>query len=107
MLTRVDIITATYESYQEFLAYGFSLSAIRPRVTAGAMATLSAVLDLTDEAIRRKIGFTLTDLREEDWRAIQAAGDESWTQAIGRGCRSAGFEAILVPSAAIGAEGTS
>jgi RES domain-containing protein len=54
---------------------------------------------LTDSAIRRKIGFTLTELLDEDWEAIQASGDESWTQAIGRGCREAGFEGILVPSA--------
>jgi RES domain-containing protein len=38
-------------------------------------------------------------LLDEDWEAIQASGKESWTQAIGRGCREAGFEAIVVPSA--------
>jgi RES domain-containing protein len=32
----LDIVTATHEAYQNFLEYGFSLSAIRPRVTAGA-----------------------------------------------------------------------
>ncbi|GIW83159.1 MAG: hypothetical protein KatS3mg105_4966 [Gemmatales bacterium] len=95
----LDIITATHEAYQHFLDYGFSLSAIRPRVIAGAHAKLSAVLDLTDSGICRKIGFTLAELIEEDWEAIQAAGEESWTQAIGRGCRHAGFEAIIVPSA--------
>jgi RES domain-containing protein len=95
----LDIITATYEAYQSFLDYGFALSGIRPRVTAGARAKLTTVLDLTDSAIRRKIGFTLTELLDEDWEAIQASGDESWTQAIGRGCREAGFEGILVPSA--------
>lgn len=95
----LDIITATHEAYQEFLNYGFSLSAIRPRVTAGATVKLNAALDLTDPAIRRKIGFTLSDLLEEDWIGIQAGGEESWTQAIGRACRAASLEAILVPSA--------
>jgi RES domain-containing protein len=95
----LDVITATSEAYQCFLSYGFSLSAIRPRVTAGATAKLTVVCDLTDKTIRRRIGFTLDDLLDEDWQGIQAAGQESWTQAIGRGCRSAGFEAILVPSA--------
>ena len=95
----LDIITATYEAYQNFLDFGFSLSTIRPRVTAGALAKLGRVLDLTDSPIRRKIGFTLTELLDEDWEAIQARGKESWTQAIGRGSRQAGFEAILVPSA--------
>jgi RES domain-containing protein len=95
----LDIITATYEAYQNFLDFGFSLSAIRPRVTAGASVKLGTVLNLTDSAIRRKIGFTLTELLDEDWEAIQARGEESWTQAIGRGCCQAGFESILVPSA--------
>ncbi|HPM81541.1 MAG TPA: RES family NAD+ phosphorylase [Candidatus Anammoximicrobium sp.] len=95
----LDVITATYEAYQNFLDYGFALSAIRPRVTAGALAKRGTVLDLTDSAIRRKIGFTLTELLDEDWEAIQVRGEESWTQAIGRGSRQAGFEAILVPSA--------
>ena len=94
----LDIITATYEAYHGFLDYGFSLSAIRPRVTAGALARLGTVLDLTDSAIRRRIGFTLGELLDEDWEAIQASGKESWTQALGRGCREAGFEAIVVPS---------
>jgi len=95
----LDIVTATLEAYQNFLDGGFSLSAIRPRVTAGATARLNAVLDLTDQNVRRKIGFTLAELVDEDWSGIQAAGDEAWTQAIGRGCREAGLEAILVPSA--------
>jgi len=45
------------------------------------------------------MGFTLTELLDEDWEGIQAGGGESWTQAIGRGSRKAGFEAILVHSA--------
>ncbi len=95
----LDIITATHEAYQNFLTYGFSLSAIRPRVTAGATARLNAVLDLTEGRIRRAIGFTQNELLAEDWEGIQAGGEESWTQAIGRGCRQAGFEGLLAPSA--------
>jgi hypothetical protein len=38
-------------------------------------------------------------LRKTDWEAIQNNGEESWTQAIGRGCLVAGFEAMLAPSA--------
>lgn len=95
----LGIITATLEAYQEFLHYGFSLSAIRPRVIVAARVRVGRVLDLTDAAIRRKIGFTLQELLDEDWRGIQATGEESWTQAIGRGARAAGFEAILASSA--------
>ncbi|MDX1926118.1 MAG: RES family NAD+ phosphorylase [Pirellulaceae bacterium] len=95
----LDVMTATQEAYQNFIVYGLPLSGIRPRVTAGADVSLVKVLDLTDASVRRKLGFSREDLVDEDWRAIQAAGEESWTQAIGRGCYLAGFEGILVPSA--------
>lgn len=95
----LDVVTATREAYANFLVYGFPLSAIRPRVMAGATARLQVVLDLNDRRTRGRTAFTLTDLTQEDWAAIQAGGEESWTQAIGRGARAAGFEAILVPSA--------
>ena len=95
----LDIITATTEAYQNFLDAGFALSAIRPRVMAGATVKLSVVCDLTDRVIRRKMGFTLEELMTEDWKGIQTSGEESWTQAIGRGCRIAGFEGLLAPSA--------
>lgn len=72
---------------------------MRPRVFCGAAVTLQAVLDLTDGGVRRRLGFTLAELLDEDWLAIQDAGDESWTQAIGRGAYVAGFEAVLAPSA--------
>lgn len=79
-----DILTATMEAYQQFLAFGFSLSSIQPRVTAGAKVALHKVFDLTSPSNRRKIGFSRDELVSEDWHAIQLAGDESWTQAIGR-----------------------
>ena len=94
-----DILTATFEAYQGFIDAGFSLSSLKPRVTAGANVSLESVFDLTDGAIRRSIGFSLDDLLDEDWHAIQMSGDESWTQAIGRGCFESGFEGILVASA--------
>lgn len=97
--TSLDVLTATQEAYQNFVTYGFPLSAIQPRVTAGARLSLELVLDFHDPNIRTKIGFTLSELIQEDWKAIQWSGEESWTQAIGRGCFLAGFEAIVVPSA--------
>jgi RES domain-containing protein len=95
----LDILTAIQEAYQNILSYGFSLDAIRPRVTAGAAVKLNRVMDLTRRSLRQKLGFSLQELIEEDWQALQNAGEEAWTQAIGRGCREAGFEALLVPSA--------
>lgn len=95
----LDVITATREAYQNFVEGGFPLSAIRPRVMAGARIRLQAVLDLRQRRLRRKLGFGLNELLEEDWKSIQNGGEESWTQAIGRGCRDAGFEGLLVNSA--------
>lgn len=95
----LDVITATHEAYQNFQAFGFPLTTIEPRVTAGGKVSLAKVLDLTDAKVRSKLGFSLKELVEEDWKAIQAIGEESWTQAIGRGAQAAGFKALIVPSA--------
>ena len=95
----LDQVTATKEAYQNFTHYGWALAKVRPRVIAGVEVQLQAVLDLTVPRHLRKLGFTLRDLTTEDWRSIQASGEESWTQAIGRGSRASGFEAMLVPSA--------
>jgi RES domain-containing protein len=93
-----SIDTANMEAYQSILHYGFSPSTIRPRVLAGAQVKLRRVLDLTDQSIRRRLGFTLKELLKEDWLGIQEEGDESWTQAVGRGAGAAGFEGLLAPS---------
>jgi len=95
----LDPVTATKESYQEFDRYGFRRNDIRPRVMAGIRLKLSHLLDLTDAKIRRRLDLRLDELMQEDWHGIQSGGDESWTQAIGRGCRAAGFEGLLAPSA--------
>lgn len=97
--TSLDVETATFEAYQDFIYRGFPLTTITPRVTAGAKVTLGKVLDLTNSKILKKIGFTTKELTGENWRALQKAGEESWTQAIGRGAYLAKFEGLLVPSA--------
>lgn len=95
----LDPVTAVKESYQEFLEAGFLPQTIRPRVLVGLTIQLSHVLDLTDSRVRRSLGFTVNDLVTEDWSAIQESGQEAWTQALARGAATAGFEAIVVPSA--------
>ncbi|HEX3601604.1 MAG TPA: RES family NAD+ phosphorylase, partial [Lacipirellulaceae bacterium] len=91
--------TAVYEAYQNFGDVGFENWSIRPRVFCGAAVTLRIVLDFTNSAIRRRLGFTLAEILDEDWKTIQSQGDESWTQAAGRGAFIAGFEALRLPSA--------
>ena len=81
------------------MKYGFRNASITPRVIVGIYLTLQKLLDLSDRRVRRQLGFTLNDLMQEDWRAIQSSGEESWTQAIGRGSQRAGLEGIIAPSA--------
>jgi RES domain-containing protein len=71
------------------------------RATAGRMATRFVlvsvnverrrILDFTDQAILERLGLRSEDLARLDW---------TLTQELGRLARQAGFEALLVPSAA-------
>lgn len=95
----LDVLTATTEALQNFLDFGIPKAAMRPTVIASARVSLAKVLELQDDLLDDAIGFSLSDLLAEDWAAIQAGGEESWSQAVGRGCKLAGFEAMIVPSA--------
>jgi RES domain-containing protein len=55
------------------------------------------VLDLTDPTVRDRIGVAEVDLVDDDLTVCQAIADEA---------RSAGFDAILAPSAALPDETT-
>ncbi|MEZ6073419.1 MAG: RES family NAD+ phosphorylase [Pirellulales bacterium] len=95
----LDVVTATKESYAALREFGFQPRDVRPRVTVGATIRLQSLLDLTSARTRRRIGFSVAELMDEDWHAIQDGGEWSWTQAIGVGCREAGFEGLIAPSA--------
>ncbi len=70
-----------------------------PRMAVGIRVALKTVLDLTDPAIRRELGVTKKTLIQTDWAKENALGKEAPTQIIGWAAKSAGFEALLVPSA--------
>lgn len=53
--------------------------------------TLTKVCDLTDETLLADLGLTANELKSDDWTDTQVLGDL---------VRQAGFEAIIVPSAA-------
>jgi len=53
--------------------------------------SLGRICDLTDEALLADLGLTPNQLKADDWTD---------TQVLGKLVREAGFEAILVPSAA-------
>jgi RES domain-containing protein len=76
---------------------GFSVSDIRPRVVAGLLCQLNAVIDLsTDRAVPPWL--KLGELMSEDWNTANTNGRESASQAFGRAV-SEMSEALLVPSA--------
>ena len=72
-----------------------------PRLLVAIEAQLTGMLDLTASATRRAMEVTLAELGSEDWRKFQAAGKESFTQAIGRAVVAAGGSGLLCRSAAV------
>ncbi|HEY3761274.1 MAG TPA: RES family NAD+ phosphorylase [Verrucomicrobiae bacterium] len=72
-----------------------------PRLLVALEARLTRMLDLTAPATLRMMDMTLAELGAEDWRKLQAAGKESFTQAIGRAVAAAGGSGLLSRSAAV------
>ncbi|HEV2330619.1 MAG TPA: RES family NAD+ phosphorylase [Verrucomicrobiae bacterium] len=72
-----------------------------PRLLVAIEARLTRMLDLTMAGTRRAMNVTLAELRSEDWRKLQAAGKESFTQAIGRAVVAAGGSGLLSHSATV------
>lgn len=65
--------------------------ALGPFVLASVAVDLQRVLDLTDQAVLHRLDLPPEDLVGPDWAP---------TQELGRLARQAGFEGLLVPSAA-------
>ncbi len=72
-----------------------------PRLVVTIEVRLARLLDLINPAIRRALGVTLAELGAEDWRKVQAAGKESFTQALGRAVAATGGSGLLARSAAV------
>lgn len=69
-----------------------------PQVLVTVRYDLRRIADLTDPAVRRRLGVTKRDLLTE-WSDDVDAGRVPITHTIGLAARAAGFEALLVPSA--------
>ncbi len=63
----------------------------RDYIVASIRVTLGRICDLTDDGLLADLGLTSSQLKADDWTD---------TQVLGKLAREAGFEAILVPSAA-------
>lgn len=72
-----------------------------PRLLVAIEGQVNRMLDLTRPDYRRMMGLTLAELAAEDWRKLQEAGRESFTQAIGRAVAASGGSGLLVRSATV------
>lgn len=79
--------------------YGFNPAARLPLTLVAVEVILSAVLDLTDAQVRKRLGVTLSAMGQCDWRGENTAGREAITQALGRAAFANGLHGIMVPSA--------
>jgi len=96
----LEIQTATAEALAHHRYFGLGVETALPRVLVSIGANLQRVLNLVDQQPRRALALNRGQLIGEDWRAENAAGKESLTQAVGRLAWEAEWEGLLVPSAA-------
>ena len=90
--------TALAESNEHARRNGLPLWEQMPKVVTAVDVVAGAALDLTDAAVITGIPFSLPTLMSDDWRAANARGEESLTQALGRAALAAGFDGLRVPS---------
>lgn len=79
----------------------YGLETKTPRLVVAIHAEAPKMLDLTSTRVRRRLGITLAELAQEDWRKLLQAGQESLSQALGRAAAEVGASGVLVRSAAI------
>ena len=70
-----------------------------PRTFFEIDARLARVLDLTDDAVRRRLRVSEDRMRGESWTEANDEHREALTQAIGAAAAGAGFEALVARSA--------
>lgn len=80
--------------------YGMPDKLALPLVLRGIGIQLTRVLDLCDGGVRVSLRVSEDRLVGADWEAENRAGREAVTQAVGRAAAEAGFEGLVVPSAA-------
>jgi hypothetical protein len=78
---------------------GFKGATVRPRLIVGIRYRLGGVIDMHD--LIPAMGLDLPDLLAEEWQNVNAAGEETLGQALGRALFNSGVEALLAPSARV------
>lgn len=92
--------TALAEALAQANYYNLPLSRALPRVLVALQLDARRVLDLRLGKVRRTLRLSAATMQKTDWRAENQHGREALTQAWGRAFAAAGFEAVIVPSAA-------
>jgi len=94
-----DLHTSIAELEHSAKYGGRTVEETLPRTIIGMKVTTGRVLDLTDDVVRRKLKISQRVLLNTDWAKENRKGNDAATQIIGRAARTAGFKALLVPSA--------
>jgi RES domain-containing protein len=92
--------TALAEALAHVKYYRLPKAKALPRVLVALRLKAQRVLDLRDGRVRKALRLSKEVMRKMDWRAENQAGAEALTQAWGKLFAAAGFEAVIVPSAA-------
>jgi RES domain-containing protein len=92
--------TALAEALAHVQYFRLPLSKALPRVLVALRLKAKRVLDLRHGNVRKALRLSEDTIRKLDWRAANQHGDEAVTQAWGSAFAAAGFEAVIVPSAA-------
>jgi RES domain-containing protein len=93
--------TATAESLGMSSAFGIPPAKMPPRMFVAIDVQLQAVLDVRDKRVSAFLPVSERDLIGPNWIALQDAGQEALSQAVGRIAWELKFEALLVPSARV------
>ena len=93
-------ITAVEEALAQAHYYGLGEHTIFPRIFVAVHVSLNEVLNLTAGSVRKHLIVSRKRMVSTDWRKEQDKGREAVTQAIGSAAFEAGYEGLLVPSAA-------
>jgi len=92
--------TAMAEALAHVRYYHLPKSKALPRVLVALDLKASRALDLRTSAVRKALKLSEDVIRRGDWRRDNRTGAEAFTQAWGFAFAEAGFETIIVPSAA-------
>lgn len=90
---------AVAEVFQTAGKFGFNRANLRPRVVAAIEVSLRNVADLRKKNEAMGSVCKMSELLSEDWRAANERGKATLSQSFGALMYTAGYEAIMVPSA--------